>query len=78
MKGVGVINNNCDAAIGVQIKAIAYDGKNNPMAVQTMWPASIHDIPPGKYTFSIDYWIEYEEGMKSVGLSVESVKKWDR
>lgn len=73
LKGVAVLTNKCADPIGVQIKITGYNASREPMATNELWPASVGNIPPGDYTFSIDQWLDYEPGMKSVELQPNSV-----
>jgi RNA polymerase subunit RPABC4/transcription elongation factor Spt4 len=76
LQGVGVLQNNCSEAVGVQIKITAYDKNNSPLATRDMWPASIRNIPPGAYEFSIDQWIDYDPAAKSFALTPIAIKKY--
>ncbi len=76
MKGVAVLTNRCAEAVGVEIKITAFDKAGSPMATRDLWPASISNIPPGDYTFSLDQWLEYGRGMASFTIEPISVKRW--
>lgn len=76
LNGVAVIENKCATAVGVRLKLIAYDINNRPIAVNEGWPASIDNIAPGEYTFSLKHWMEYDPAIKSLKLEVTKVKKW--
>lgn len=60
----------------MQIKITGYDKKGAPMATRDLWPASVKNIPPGDYTFSLDTWLDYEPGMKSFELEPIDIKRW--
>ena len=77
LKGVAVLTNKCADPIGVQVKITAYDASRNPMATNELWPASVGNIPPGDYTFSIDQWLDYEPGMKAVEVAPVRVHTFD-
>lgn len=76
MKGVAVLNNGCDEAVGVQVKMVALDSSGAPVAASDLWPASVSNIPPGDYTFSVDHYIEYDERIKSFTLAPISITRW--
>jgi hypothetical protein len=76
MKGVAVLHNGCGEAVGVQVQMTGYDRAGAPLATRELWPASIRNIPPGDYTFSLDSWLEWQEGMASTDMKVIAVKRW--
>lgn len=76
MKGVAVLTNRCAEPVGVQIKITAYDKIGAPVATRELWPASVRNIPPGDYTFSIDQWLDYDPEIKQFDLVPISVKRW--
>lgn len=76
MKGVAVLTNYCSEAVGVQLKLVALDKSGAPVAAKDFWPASIDNIPPGDYTFSLDYVIEYDRNIKSFTLQPIRVERW--
>lgn len=76
MKGVGVLTNRCSQPVGVQLKMVAYDKSGNPVAVNDSWPASVNNIPPGDYIFSLDTWIDYNPAIKTFTLQPISVRQW--
>ena len=76
MKGVGVLTNQCSEPIGVQLKITAYDKAGAPVATRELWPASIRNIPPGDYTFSLDQWLEHDPEIKTFEVVPVSIKKW--
>ncbi len=77
MRGVAVLTNRCTEAVGVQLQMTALDAKGNPVATRELWPASIRNIPPGDFTFSLDHWLPYDRAMKSFTLSPVEVKRWN-
>ena len=76
MKGVAVLTNNCAEAVGVQIKITGYDGSGLPVATRNLWPASVRNIPPGDYTFSLDQWLDYDPEIKKFELKPIEVNQW--
>ena len=76
MKGVAVLTNNCAEAVGVQIKITGFDSTGAPVATRDLWPASVRNIPPGDYTFSLDQWLDYDPEIKKFGLQPIEVKQW--
>lgn len=77
MEGVAVLNNGCSEPVGVQVKIIGYDKNGNPVASRDLWPASVNNIPPGDYTFSLDLYLEYDPAMKNFSVEPISVKRWN-
>jgi hypothetical protein len=67
--GVAVLTNNCSSAIGVQLKLTGFDKAEEPVATTDFWPASIDDIPPGDYTFSLDSMLRYEPGIVTFSMT---------
>ena len=78
MTGVATLVNNCAEATGVQIQITAYDKDDSPVSTDERWPASIRNIPPGSYTFSLNQWVEYDPMIASFGLKVIDVNKWKK
>ena len=76
MRGVAVLANKCDEPIGVQVKIVGLDGAGNPVAASEFWPASVSNIPPGDYTFSLDSHLDYDSRMRSFTLEPIRVEKW--
>jgi hypothetical protein len=76
LKGVAVLVNNCSEPIGVQVKITGLDKDGNPVATRNLWPASIRNIPPGEYTFSLDTWLDYDPSIKTFQLAPIDVKRW--
>ena len=76
MDGVAVLVNKCSEPVGVEVKMIAYNNTGNPVATHKTWPASVSNIPPGEYTFSLLGFLDYSPDAKSFKLSVASVKRW--
>lgn len=77
MKGAGTLVNSCPIAIGVQLKVVGYDGNGIPVASKAAWPASVKNIPPGDYVFSLDHWLDYDPAIERFGVSVESTRVWN-
>ena len=78
MTGVATLENSCAEATGVQIKVTAYDKSNSPVSTDEVWPASVRDIPPGSYTFSLDQYLEYDPSITSFGLEPIDVTQWKK
>ena len=75
-EGIAVLKNNCREAVGAQIKITAYAKDGSPLATRELWPASVRNIPPGDFEFSLDTWLDYQPGMHKFALSVVDVKRW--
>lgn len=78
IKGVAVLRNGCQKPVGIQVKIIGYDKRNAPVAARDLWVASINNIAPGDYTFSIDQWLDYDPSIKSVTIEPIAVQEWRR
>lgn len=76
MKGAAVLTNKCTSPVGVQVKITGLDKEGRPVASKDMWPASIRNIPPGDYMFSLDTWLAYDSDIVSFEASPISVKRW--
>lgn len=76
LKGVAVITNKCDKPTGVQLQMTGYDKDNVPVTTRSSWPASIRNIEPGEYTFSLDTWLDYDASIVSFTLVPVRVRQW--
>ncbi len=76
MKGVAVLTNSCAEPVGVQLKIIGFDSADNPVATRDFWPASVRNIPPGDYTFSLDQHLDYDPSITSISIEPINVKPW--
>lgn len=76
MKGVAVLSNGCTDSVGVQIKITGYDKTGAPVATHDSWPASIKNIPPGNYTFSLDQSLEYDPTIKTFDVTPIDIRHW--
>ena len=76
LRGAATLTNHCAIPVGVQIKINGFDKAGIPVASRDLWPASINNIPPGNYTFSIDQWLEYDSSIVNFELLPISVKVW--
>ena len=76
MKGVAVLTNRCSEPIGVQVKITGYDKTGAPVATRELWPASVRNIPPGDFTFSLNQWLDYDSEMKKFDVVPVAVKQW--
>lgn len=78
LRGVAVLTNGCKEAIGVQVKIVGLDASGAPVSAKDTWPASINNIPPGDYTFSLDHFLRYDQRIKRFTLQPIVVKRWSR
>lgn len=78
MTGVATLVNSCAEATGIQIQITAYDNQDSPVSTSEHWPASVRNIPPGSYTFSLDQWLEYDPRITSFGLKAIDVNQWKK
>lgn len=76
MKGIAVLANRCAEPVGVQLKITGYDRAGTPIATRDLWPASVGNIPPGDYPFSLDQWLKYDPEIRSIGLTPISIRRW--
>ncbi len=76
MKGVAVLTNRCKEPVGVQVKMTGYDKSGSPVATRDLWPASVRNIPPGDYTFSLDHYLDYDPSIKKFDLTPVDVRQW--
>ena len=78
MQGVATLENNCAEAVGVQIQITAYDKDDSPVSTSELWPASVRNIPPGSYTFSLDQYLKYDPSISSFSLKPIDVRQWEK
>ncbi len=76
MDGVAVLVNKCSGPVGVQVKMTAYDKNGEPVATNERWPASVSNIPPGDYTFSLLGFLDYSTDAKTFKVTVAGVNRW--
>jgi hypothetical protein len=76
MKGIAVLANRCAEPVGVQLKITGYDRAGRPVASRDLWPASVGNIPPGDYPFSLDQWLKYDPEIKAIGLTPIGIRQW--
>lgn len=76
MKGVATLQNNCAEAVGVQIQIVGSDESGSPIASDELWPASTRNIPPGRFVFSVDQYLEYDPSITKFELTAISVQHW--
>ena len=76
LEGVAVLTNTCSEPVGVQLKITSLDKAGNPVSTRDFWPASIKNIPPGDYTFTLDQALDYNPAIKSFEISPIDVRKW--
>lgn len=75
-KGAAVLANRCSIPVGVQVKLVAKDAAGQVVAVQDRWPASVQNIPPGEYPFTLDTWLDFDPRVQTFSLTVTEVKVW--
>ena len=76
LRGAATLNNKCAEAVGVQVQIVGLDSSGAPVAANEMWPASVQNIAPGAYTFSLDTWLQYDPAIVRFELKVQSVRRW--
>lgn len=76
MKGVATLKNKCSESIGVQIKITGFGKDDQPIATRDLWPASIRNIAPGNFNFSLDQWLDYDPKMKKFSVEPVDIRKW--
>jgi len=76
LKGVATLENNCSDAIGVEIKITSYDKLGSPISTKELWPASVRNIPPGSYTFSLNQYIDHDPSISSLSIVPVDIKRW--
>jgi len=78
MKGVAVLTNNCKEPVGIEVKITGYNKAGEPVATRDLWPASVSNIPPGDYEFSLDTWLDYDPAIRRFALIPIRVRQWRR
>jgi len=78
LKGIGTLENNCSEPTGVKLQITGYDKSNSPVSTNEFFPAGSRDIPPGKYTFSLKYSLDYEPSITHFTLEPVYVHKWEK
>lgn len=76
MEGVAVLNNQCKESIGVEVKVTSFDLSGAPVSTAEFWPASIRNIEPGAYVFSMDNKLRYNPLIHRVEAKVIDIRKW--
>jgi hypothetical protein len=76
MKGIAVLTNRCADPIGIQIKITGYDKTGAPVATHDLWPASVKNILPGDYTFSLDQYLDYDPSIKKFDVIPIDIRHW--
>ncbi len=77
MQGAAMLENKCTESVGVQFQIIGYDDAGAPVAVDEFWPASIRNIPPGSYSFSLDQHLKYDPAITRIELKPIGIEHWD-
>lgn len=78
LKGAALIANGCSEPVGVAFRIIAYGKNGERVASRDIWPASIRNIPPGDYAFSLDNLVDYDPLIVRFSLVPIEVKDWWR
>lgn len=76
MKGIAVLTNKCADSVGVQVKMTSYAKDGSPVSTHESWPASISNIAPGDYTFTLDFFLDYDKEAKTFDVTVSRVNRW--
>lgn len=76
MRGIAVLKNNCREAVGVEVKVTGLDSAGEPVQTTEGWPASVRNIPPGEFEFSLDQWLQYDGDIKTFSVRPVRVKRW--
>ncbi|MQB14603.1 hypothetical protein DXU77_05695 [Pseudomonas lactis] len=77
LQGAAMIENKCSEAVGVQMQIIGLDQDGAAVTVDEFWPASIRNIPPGSYSFSLDQHLKYDPSIVKIELKVVNVEHWN-
>jgi hypothetical protein len=72
---IGVLVNNCNISVGIQIKVVFYDKDENILRVQDGWPASINNIQP-QTSYPFQFSVDKVEGFTKTTVQVIEVKQW--
>lgn len=75
-KGTATLINKCKMPVGIQVKIIAYNKAGIAIQTNEKWPASIRNIPPGEYPFSMDYWLQPDSDIDKYALQAIDLKRW--
>lgn len=76
LQGIATLENNCTESTGVQIKITSYDKSGTPISTKEWWPASIRNIPPGSYSFSLDQYLNYDPSITSFSVTPVDITQW--
>lgn len=76
LAGVGVLVNRCGEAVGVQVQVTGLDAKGEPVSTNELWPASVRNIPPGEYTFSLNHYLKPDRRIKTIQVRPIDVRRW--
>lgn len=75
--GVAVLNNKCKESIGVQVKVTSFDISGVPVSTNEFWPASIRNIEPSAYVFSMDNKLRYNSLIHRIEAKPIDIRKWE-
>lgn len=73
---VGELVNNCNEAIGIQVRFVGRDKGGNLVEVNESWPASIRNIPAKSRSPFKTTAFPYNKTIKTLSAEVVSVHRW--
>lgn len=76
LDGVVTVNNKCEDSVGFMVQLKSLDANGKAISVDEIWPASIRNIPPGEYDFSLKNRLPYSDQIDKIQVRVIDVKKW--
>ncbi len=76
-KGAGRLRNTCAFPIGVELKITALDRRGAPVAVKQFWPASVENIAPGEFSFSLDEVLSFDSRIDRFTVVPVTVQRWE-
>ncbi|QLG94784.1 hypothetical protein HZF02_23830 [Pseudomonas yamanorum] len=76
LQGAAMLENKCAEPVGVQVQIVGYDKAGTAVATNEFWPASVRNIPPGNYSFSLDQHLKYDPSIENIALELIDVRKW--
>lgn len=72
---LGVVKNNCNEAVGPQLKISIYNKKGEMLDTQEPWPASISNIGAHQ-SYEFKTMMPAQEGWETYRVGVLTVKRW--
>lgn len=76
LRGSAVVVNRCAEPVGVGVKLVAWDAKDEKVAVSEYWPFGRRDIPPGEHEFSIGNRIGHDREIVRFTIETAGVIRW--